>query len=564
MPPEQNPDNLTSAPADSTPDDLTAGKEREAHALSLKKKARLLFGVDALIFLVLILVALPIRFEWAKGDLWYDEADYAIAAQSHIKHNRWDTSPDANLPLYQVRLRHYHAPLTVYMAGLGMRGGNKSELALRTPFVFAGAITVGIVYLCGIPLFRGRREIALGCALMTLVTPMHLRASSHAIPGVFITLFLMGLLWTLMAFSVSKKPVWAFGAVFFLAWLFVLTEIIFPTLVAIALVFPFLVAKRKWNTEEKRSLLKALGAGLLFFLTLAAILWPAGLLGGAFRMLFHYTNIHDITYPVNIGMTVYNKAPKWAYLYWYLHDFKPYFLLYVAGALTLIGLIIAKRATRPMGVLALYTLLFLAVSHKAHIIGPEYLVHCLPMLTLLAGLFFYALTLVLKPLGGIAFLPICIYLFQWQTAPVRLGIETKSRASRWPAATEALRPIWKSGDRLLIGTQTPNIPLWYLRFRGKLPVNASQLGSLPAALKPTTRARILGGYYRFIVVSSAFTSTPTLSEEIVSILKTWRVVHQSAEPSGNPQLTIYEFPGVSKPPPASSPSEPQNTDLSTD
>ena len=501
-----------------------------------------LLWLDILLCVVLFFAALPIRFGQTRGDLWFDEADYAMAAQAGFSHNRWDTSPDPRTPDALVKLRHYHAPLTVILAGLGATvKGDLSERTLRTPFVVAGALTVAVVYLCGIPLFGGRREIGFACALIVLVTPMHLRASSHAIPWALITLFLMMLFWTMAAFSVNRKPGWLTLGIVTLGLIFITTEMFFPVLLAVALVSPFLLKKGSWSKELSR----AAGLGAIGFLVLGIVFWPSGLLGGAFKMLFHYTNIRDIVYPVNIGDRVFAKAPIWAYFYWYSHDFLPYFALYVSGALAFVWLLVTKRATSAMRILAVYTLLFLAVAHKAHIIGPEYLVHCLPLLTLLGGLLFYAMSLIWRPAGILAFFPICVYLFHWVTVPVRGEIEAKSRVPRWPPALTVLKPLWKPGDKILIGPQTPNVALWYLKWAAGLPVREGQIGPLPPkVLTPKTRERINGGYYRFLVVSSAFSATPTLSPEIVTILKTWHVLHRSAEPDGLPQLTIYEYPGV--------------------
>ncbi len=515
------------------------------------RKTQRLLWLDAVLFLVLFLAALPLRFSLTQGDLWGDEADYAIASQSSFGNNRWDRSPDPKQPELQVRLRHYHAPLTVYLAGIGAREGDRSERSIRTPAVIAGALTVGVVYLCGIPLFGGRRELALGCALMTLVTPMHLRASSHALPWAYITLLLMTLLWTLLAFAESRRPVWVFGSIVTLSGLFLLSEFLFPTLLAVALAAPVIFARRIWTKEQKREIGRAAGAGGGVLLLLGVLLWPAGLLGGAFRMLFHYTGLRNIIYPVNIGNTIFNTAPKWAYFYWYYFDYKPYFCLYAAGTMVLIGLAVARRLTRPMGVLAVYTLLFLGVAHKAHIIGPEYLVHCLPMLSLVSGFIFYGLSLVWRPAGGAAFLPICLYLFGWQTTPVRREIETKARVPRWPGALKVLKPIWKPGDKLLVGPQTVNVVIWYLKWAGGLPLRDGQIGQLPPkAFAPATRERIEGGYYRFLVVSSAFSATPHLSDDLQAVLRRWKVIHRSAEPEGLTQLTIYEYPGKTSAPPS--------------
>ena len=101
-----------------------------------------------------------------------------------------------SLPAGQVvRLRHHHPPLIAYMTALALTRGS-GERIVRAPSVFAGALTVALIYLCGLALFRTKgdpdeedtersgapaappRSAALACAAIVIVTPPHIRGRS--------------------------------------------------------------------------------------------------------------------------------------------------------------------------------------------------------------------------------------------------------------------------------------------------------------------------------------------------------------------------------------------------
>jgi 4-amino-4-deoxy-L-arabinose transferase-like glycosyltransferase len=145
--------------------------------------SRLLVVLDVLIVVVLFLAALPVRWEATRGDLWMDEASYALASVRGWEANRWDLpSPDSADPLQLVRLRHWHPPLTVQLMHLATSlWGSTSEQTLRAPSVIVGGLIVVLVYLCGLSLFRRphspgagvlvTRWAALVCACIVLFTP---------------------------------------------------------------------------------------------------------------------------------------------------------------------------------------------------------------------------------------------------------------------------------------------------------------------------------------------------------------------------------------------------------
>src|SRR6266540_558934 len=96
-------------PADSA---ISDDSPVEAHD---RKWLRRLF--DVLILVVLISIALPIRWNAARGDFWLDEADYALASVRGFEANRWDL-PERTSADRLIRLRHYHPPLIAHVMGL--------------------------------------------------------------------------------------------------------------------------------------------------------------------------------------------------------------------------------------------------------------------------------------------------------------------------------------------------------------------------------------------------------------------------------------------------------------
>src|SRR5579859_6359518 len=124
---------------------------------------RSLRWVDYLLFCVLCAVSIPISLRYTHGDLWLDEADYSVASLHGFQNNRWDVSDKPDQQDLLIRLRHFHAPLTADLLQIAHHFGREEE-TLRLPFVIAGSLCVGVVYLCGLALFGSRREIAAACS----------------------------------------------------------------------------------------------------------------------------------------------------------------------------------------------------------------------------------------------------------------------------------------------------------------------------------------------------------------------------------------------------------------
>jgi hypothetical protein len=352
----------------------------------------------------------------------------------------------------------------------------------------------------------------------------------------------MTLLWALLKYVETKRKRWLVGIGATLGVLFTLSEMFPPTLIVLACVAPLLLLPEIKEAEERKALLKVMGIGTLVALVIVLILWPAGLFGGAWKMLKHYMDVAKI--PVEFATLngkQYDRAPKWAYLFWYWRDYRVYVLFYAGGFLGAFGLMAFRKGTREMATLLVYTLAFLAIAHAAHIIGPQYLVHCLPLLTLVAAILFCALATLWRPLAVLALLFCAGYMSNWDA---QAHIEDPlAHAPRSAAAAQFLKTRWKPGTKMMIGTQYPTVLLWYMQKRARIPVKEREVYPFPSAhWKAVFLKRLVKGEFRYLVLANTFSPQVTVAPEIAKMLKGWKLVYKSAEPeNATPRLRIYEW-----------------------
>ena len=508
--------------------------------------------LDALIVFVLFLCAVPVRYAHTQGDLWQDEAEYALASVHSFADHRWDHSDVARDPERLVRLRHFHAPMTAYALRVAQMG-NKDDRSLRIPFVLAGSLVVCLVYLCGLMLYAGRRDVSLTCAAIVLMTPLQIRASSHAIPWALISLGLMGVLYTLLGYARTKKTGWLIGTCGVMGWLFCTSESFFPIGLAIALSLPFVIGSDIKTASGRQMLLRTLAVGAILFAMILFVFWPAGVVGGAWRNIQHYTHISEASVSAQVGGVMRSPIPKWAYLYWYSHDYKPYFVLYVLGAATLLVQSGRRKLSRGAGVLLVLTAVEVITAHSAIQLGPQYLAHCLPLLTLMTGFCFVAVSGVRVPASLSRYAPVALwtlmallvlYLARWQVRPDLRVTDEEASVSRWPDASRFLAANWQSGDRLLIGPQPTVVPRWYLLHVRNIRAAESEIGELPQGKTRTGGLlRMAKGAIRYVIINSTFEGDPTIDPFVRQMLSTWPVVYRSREPGDTlPRLVIYERP----------------------
>lgn len=515
--------------------------------------------LDALIVLLLFVAAVPVRQAHTRGDLWADEADYALASTRGFTRNRMDRSDVPTDPARLVRSRHFHPPMTVYLLDIAQNMGREDRY-LRLPFVIAGSLVVSVTYLCGLILYAGRRDISLFCALVVLVTPLQIRTASHAIPWSLISLGLLCVLYTLLGYVRDGKTGWLVGTCGVLGGLFCTSESVFPIAFATALSLPFALRPDDVRTAGgRRRLARTLIIGLALAGVTIAILWPAGVMGGAWGNIQHYAHIPETSASAQVGGVTRSPIPKWAFAYWYMRDYRPYALLYAAGVLALLVQIARRRLSRSASVLLVFVFVEIGVAHLAIEFGPQYLAHCLPLLTLMTGFFMLELAEVGRRFaprivgerarwsGAVmgALLAFAVaYLTRWYARDQLLGTDKTAIVPRWHTAARFLAARWQPGDRLMVGPQPLVVPRWYLRYDVGLPVSDAQILDLPQGReRQIGLERLAKGAIRFVVVNSTFTSDPVIDAQVRQTLAAWPIIYRSPEPDGSPPcLIIYERP----------------------
>jgi uncharacterized membrane protein len=533
--------------------------------------------LNVLIFLALFCVSVSVSIRYTHGDLWLDEADYAVAALHPAQDNRWDRSDKPDQPDLLIRLRHYHAPLTALILAAAHHYGSDEE-TLRIPFVIAGGLSVGLVYICGLALFGGRREIAAACGLLVAFTPANIRMASHAIPWSFIILELVCLLLAAVRFAQTRRPSCLIWIGLVMGLLFATSETFFVAAVTLAIVVaitlaPDIASARKQTSGapaapgmiDCRQLVKCALAGAAAFLTVAIIIWPAGLRGHCLTMLKHYIDMRTSeAFPVNIGSVVYKTAPKWAYLYWYYKWFPTFLAWYIAGLGAVLMITISrigklfhvprnsvegKRARQvPAGAEALlvFTVVLLISAHQAHIIGAEYLAHCLPFMTLCAGYVLLLIGNMNRLVGYAAVAAVAVVFACWMPSHMLPGMDARTQMPRWRQAASVIAPQWKPLDRLLVGPQSPNVAYWYLHEYAHVPLHDWQVGQFAlAGPGPNFLQNMTIGKYRWVAISSQFEDKVinAVDARSMAILNTWQLALTSEEDGlGPPRLTLYRCP----------------------
>lgn len=336
-----------------------------------------------------------------------------------------------------------------------------------------------------------------------------------------------------------------------LGGMFVTSEMFFPTLLAAGLCAPFLFWEELRVPERRKRLFAGMAGGAAAFLMVAWIFWPAGLTGAALAMLRHYTQMSHDVFPVSLGGRVYPVAPKWAYLYWYLHLYRPYFLLYVLGLAPAAYLACRSNRKMVMWILLTFLAVLLFTAHRAHIIGPEYLAHILPMLSITAASTFAVMGNVAKRWGTYAGAAGALVSVAWLARfhpPLALpGMDARSQQPRWAAAARFLKSEWSPGDQMLAPAYG-TVARWYVIHVAGVPAQDWQIEALPDTGARAGLIRDLRiGAYRFVAAGSTFADHWTIDPQISWLLKSWPVVWRSTEPEGLPsRLIIYHMPrGVS-------------------
>jgi len=298
------------------------------------------------------------------------------------------------------------------------------------------------------------------------------------------------------------------------------------------------------DPTARRSMFIGIVVAVSLFLLTALLLWPAGVAGHSLLSLRHYIDMAHDPWPVIVGGRLFERAPKWAYLYWYWYDFKPFMLMLGAGIIAMTALARRRKFTAPHGVLLAFTVTLVLAAHRSHIIGPEYLAHAIPFLMLVAGVFFAEVSR-LRSYAGIALALAAASIFVCKyPADSVFGADDRALISRWPNAVQYLRTEWRSGDSML-APQYGGVGRWYLIHVAGIPAKDWQVQALPP--RGMANERLLHdisiGVYRYIAIGGPFSDSPNVDVKVAEVIKAWPVVWRSFEPdSGVSRLVLYERP----------------------
>lgn len=519
-----------------------------------KHKHRIGIVIDLALVIALFAVAVWVRSGATVGDLWMDEGDYALASVRGFSANRWDRSDRPADPDRLLKFRHYHPPFTAQLLIAARRLGS-GERDLRRPATLAGGLTVALVYLCGLSLFRcarrtrrlpevsAERIAALTAAAVLIWSPAHVRATSHALPWAWITLWLVGLTGAMLRYADTRKPLWLSSALALLGMLFVTSEYFFPACLACAMALPAVFWNDFRNRERIRTVLLGLGVGIAAMVVIAWVFWPAGIMGGSAKMLRHYMAMASDPWPTTVAGIQYERAPKWAYAWWFWSLYRVFTLFYAAGLGSMALLIALKRTHRGAAILLAVLGTVLLTAHRSHIIGPEYLAHAVPFLSLIGGYCIVLAADLLRPVGLIGGCALCWFVVSRYSGNLMTNLDAAALRPRWPAAARFLAPRWTQRD-LIMAPQFGGVARWNLMYSARIPMKEWQVQGLPPA---NANRRVLEdlarGVYTYVAVGSTFSPRPSIDVRIAAMIRAWPVVWRSEEPAGEPpRLTIYRRP----------------------
>ena len=325
-------------------------------------------------------LALHLRWRGLRGEITWDEADYAAAAARGFWANWWFEGGIHGL-------RHFHGPLTADAIGVATRLVGGSVAAIRLPTMLASVVACALVVLAGDDLAQGgpmARLVAGATAGALLATaPASLAMAETAKPHPWVELFLVLNLWSLCRYlraPTRRRAAW-FGAS--LAGQFLAME--YATFVAaFAVIAGAVVAVRE--RRPARSTVEDLLLAAVACVLILLVTWPGGVLHGDIGTGLHFfLDLAERGHRRFFRGVPMQQLPWYAYLWWYEHRF-PLLLVAMLGALALVAVWVAVRRTPVAIALGIFVAGFLLAIHRAHIMGLAYSTFAVTPLVLAAVL----------------------------------------------------------------------------------------------------------------------------------------------------------------------------------
>jgi hypothetical protein len=328
------------------------------------------------------LVSIFLMLACASPELSWDEASYSANTTNSWSFLRGRADYD----------RHYHGPMSIYLAKLGQQilpaGAVSIENRSRFFDAAAGSLAVGLLYWALRRCFDASRPAALAGSGLLLLSVIRLEETNvigphnPALPCI-LAIVALGYRWRDQA---AWRPALGLGVAMGLGALS-MTYII-PAALCWAMAVG--LAGKDWFSWDRTNF-KVSWAVPVMFATAAIVvlvLWPPGVLRHSlpsdFRSLAKFGH-----HPTIVGNHIYEATPRWAVLYWLARFDAP--ILGFSAAIISLGLWAGRangRLSAKGAYLSVFLAFFLATLLTAYIAGARNLLFFIAVLCLATGALF--------------------------------------------------------------------------------------------------------------------------------------------------------------------------------
>jgi hypothetical protein len=331
---------------------------------------------------IVSLTSIVLMLSWASPELTWDEAAYA------------ENTPDPWWFLWSKYNydRHWHGPLSIYLAKLGRdifsTDTGSTEWRLRFFEALAGSLAVGLLYWLLRYSFRTSRAAAIVGSGLLLFSVIRLGETPIIGPHHLILACTLGII--ALGYKWYDRP--GLQAAFSLGTLMGFGAVSMTYVIPVALCWAVAVslAGSEWVAWDKTHFKVSWAVPILFGTAaiVVMVLWPPGLLNliilKDFRFYLHYP-----IEPILVGDRVFQIPPRWAVIYWFAHLDAP--ILVFSASIILAALWKAfrmRRLTSKHLYLTVCLAFFLATLLTAHLAGARNLLLFLGVLCIATGALF--------------------------------------------------------------------------------------------------------------------------------------------------------------------------------
>jgi len=327
------------------------------------------------------LASMGLMLSCASPELCWDEADYA----SNI------SAPWSFLGRTPGDWRHWHGPMSIYLAKLGQEalpaGTVSPEVRVRFFIALVGSLAVGLLYWALRRCFRTSRAAALAGSALLLFSVIRLEETN--IIGPHHLMLVCTLLVVALGYEWRYRPTLGAALGLGVAMGFGAVSMTYAIPAALCWAMAVSVAGREWFILDRTHFKVSWQVPVLFATAalVVLVLWPQGVLHHAFLSDFN-VYLHFPPFPTVVGDRI-EVAPRWAIVYWLAHLDAP--ILVFSVSIISVALWKAFRSGRlssKHGYLAVCLAVFAATMLSAHLAGPRNMLQFIGALCLATGALF--------------------------------------------------------------------------------------------------------------------------------------------------------------------------------